>query len=279
MRPVDPALVRLQGASRFVPANGIHLHVLEYGIGNDPTLVIVPGITAPAALWEFVGVELARDYHVLTVDNRGRGLSGRATGYALVDYARDVAELIEGLSLDRPFVLGHSMGARIVTAFGALHPGRCAGLVVADPPVTGPGRDPYPMSVETLLEAIRRARDGASPEDLRPIFPSSSDAQLVLRAKWLPTCDETAVSESYRLFHSEDLFDYWRRLVAPTLLVWGRQSDTVSEAAARELALENPAAEVACVEDAGHMLPWDNLPGFLAVVRSFVGGANRASRS
>jgi N-formylmaleamate deformylase len=260
----------LRGESRFVDANGLRLHLLEYGRGNEPTLVVVPGITAPAALWEFVAVELARDYRVLTLDNRGRGLSARGDGYALPDYAGDVAESLDALGLERPFVLGHSMGARIVTAFDAIHAGRRSGLIVADPPVTGPGREPYSWSLESLLGAIRLAHAGGPPEDLRGLFPASSAEQLELRAEWLRTCDERAVAESYRSFHTEDFFAHWRRISSPALLLWGGTSDTVGPAAAEELARENPAVEVVCLEGAGHMLPWDDLGGFLSAVRRFV---------
>jgi N-formylmaleamate deformylase len=253
------------GESRFVEAAGLRLHLLEYGHDNEPVLVVVPGITAPAALWEFVAVELARDYRVLTLDNRGRGLSDRAARYGLADYASDVLAVLDALELERPFVLGHSMGARIVTAFDALHPGRRAGLIVADPPVTGPGREPYSWALETLLGTI-----GLSPAELRAVFPGIDDEQLALRAEWLPTCDETAVAESYRNLHAEDFFAHWRRVAAPGLLLWGEVSDTVSPAAAAELSRENPAVEVACIAGAGHMLPWDDLAAFVASVRVFI---------
>ena len=87
-------------------------------------ILILPGITSPAITWEFVAEELARDYRVLTMDLRGRGLSDRgASGtYRETDYALDVAEFMDAVGLVRPVVLSHSMGARIATAFGALYP-------------------------------------------------------------------------------------------------------------------------------------------------------------
>ena len=143
------------GDSRFVLANGIRLHFLEYGNNNAPSLVIVPGITAPAALWEFVSVELARDDHVLTMDTHAPRRRTRRR--------RDA-----GAPPAPP-----ALRARPFDGRGALRPKHCGGLIVADPPVTGPGREPYPLPVEALLEAIRLARAGVSADDLRPFFPSS----------------------------------------------------------------------------------------------------------
>lgn len=266
-----PDLSRFSGQSRFVDANGIRLHFLEYGSGEKPTIVIVPGITSPAVTWEFVAEPLSRDHHVLTMDVRGRGLSDHPeSGFTLPDYARDVAESLDALDLKRTILLGHSMGARIVAAFGALYPGRAVGYIVADPPMTGPGRPPYPTSEEDFIRSIRQAKAGATADDMRPYFPTWTDEQLALRAEWLPTCDVHAVAESHRNFHREDLFEYWRALPPPALFLYGSESPAVSAEAAAEVAAANPAAEVACVPGAGHMLPWDNLDGFLEPVRRFV---------
>lgn len=258
------------GRSRTVEANGLRLHFLEYGAAHLPTLVILPGITSPAVTWEFVALELASEYRVLTMDVRGRGLSERGRSYAREELARDVAEALAALELDRPAVLGHSAGARIAAAFGALYPALRGPLVVADPPLSGPGRAPYPTPVEAFVESLRLARAGAGADDMRPFFPTWTQEQLELRAAWLGTCDETAVVETHRLFHEEDFFEDWVRLQSPTLFVWGGAGPVVGEAGAAEVAAANPAAEVAVLPGAGHMLPWDDLAGFLAIVRPFL---------
>ena len=139
-RPV-PSTEGLLGKSRFVQANGLRHHLLEYGPKDATPVLILPGIPSPAPTWEFVARELADDYRVFTADIRGRGLSDNPpSGYTLPDYAADAAGVIEALGLDRPIVLGHSMGARIATALGALHPDSAGALVIVDPPLTGPGR-------------------------------------------------------------------------------------------------------------------------------------------
>jgi N-formylmaleamate deformylase len=252
-----------------VNANGLRLHYLEYG-GGSPDLVIVPGITSPAITWEFVAEELAWDYHVFVMDVRGRGLSDKpSAGYRLTDYAADTAGLVEALSLDEPVVLGHSMGGRIAAALGALYPEAAGTLILADPPLSGPGRDPFPTPLEVYVEALREARAGATADDMRRYFPTWTDDQLRLRAEWLPTCDETAIVETYRNFGREDFFFYWTRLRPPTLFLYGEESEVVPKGSIGEVAKSNPEAKVVGVPDAGHMIPWDNLPGFLAEVRRF----------
>jgi N-formylmaleamate deformylase len=268
---MTPGTVSSRGSDGQAVANGLRHHFLEYG-ADGPALVVVPGITSPAITWDFVSVELAADYHVFTIDVRGRGLSDRGeTGrYGLADYAADVAGLTEALALERPIVLGHSMGARIVAAFAALHPGAHGPLVLVDPPLTGPGRDPYPFPLEIYVDQLRAAAAGATADDIRPFFPSWTDRELRIRAEWLATCDETAVVETYENFHTEDFFGYWAATPPPVLFLYGLDSPVVTEAGLHDVLSTNPAARLVGVPGAGHMVPWDNLEGFLAETRTFL---------
>jgi N-formylmaleamate deformylase len=267
-----PSTAGLSGVSRYAPGNGIRLLFLEYGDAGRPDIVIVPGITSPAATWEFVAVELARDYHVFVMDVRGRGLSDHpAAGFTTPDYARDLAMALPALGLNRPLLLGHSMGARIAAAFGAMFEELRGPLIIADPPMTGPGREPYNISEESFLRSIGEARAGAGADDMRRYFPAWTEEQLAQRAEWLPTCDETAVSETWRLFHVELWLEWWRQLHEPVLFLYGSHSPAVGPDGPGRAAKANPAAEVAVVEGAGHMLPFDALDGFLGAVREFAG--------
>src|SRR5581483_5627109 len=104
----------------------------------------------------------------------------RGALYDTATLARDVADSVEALGLGRPAVLGHSAGARTAVAFGALYPGLRGPLVVADPPLSGPGRPPYPTPMEAFAESLRLARQGATADDMRPFFPTWTEEQLAL---------------------------------------------------------------------------------------------------
>jgi N-formylmaleamate deformylase len=259
------------GRSGYVDAGGLRLHHLEYGDAGPP-IVIVPGITSPAATWEFISVPLARDHRVITLDIRGRGLSDKPReGFSLTDYAGDVAAVVENLDLERPSLIGHSMGARIAAAVALLHPKAAGPLVLADPPLTGPGRGPYPMSLEAFMDQLEAARSSASIEVLRGYFPTLTDEQLALRAQWLPTCDETAVRESWLNFHREDFFPYLRELEPPVLFMYGGNSPVIPESAVPEVTeASRKGVEIVRIPGAGHMIPWDNADDFLAETTRFL---------
>jgi N-formylmaleamate deformylase len=266
-----PAETQPVGRSGYVEAGGLRLHYLEYG-GSGAPIVIVPGITSPAATWEFISVPLARDHRVITLDVRGRGLSDKPPdGFSLSDYAGDVAVVVGDLGFERPILIGHSMGARIAAAVSVLHPDAAGPLVLADPPLTGPGRDPYPMSLDAFMDQLQAARSGASIEVLHNYFPSLTEEQLTLRAQWLPTCDETAVRESWLNFHREDFFPYLRELEPPVLLMYGGDSPVVPESSLPEVIAAAPkGVEIVRISGAGHMIPWDNAEDFLAETTRFL---------
>jgi N-formylmaleamate deformylase len=263
-------VTQARGKSGFAHANGIRVHYLEYGQG-DRSLVIVPGITSPAITWEFVAERLAGDVRVVALDLRGRGQTDTpAAGYGLPDFAADVAGTVESLGLERPIVLGHSLGARITAALAALYPGLVGPLILADPPLTGPGRDPYPTTRESFEQQLREAYAGTTAADVRRFYPRWPARELQLRAEWLPTCDEAAVMATYDNFDREDFFDYLRRLEPPLLFLYGEESPVVTTAGVAEVAAANPTAEIVSIPGAGHMIPWENLGDFAAACLDFV---------
>jgi N-formylmaleamate deformylase len=252
--------------SRYVDAGGVRLHVLDYG-GDGAPLLVLPGITMVALGMDFVVRRLA-GVRALVLDVRGRGLSDRPeAGYSLADYAADVAAVVRELGLERPLVLGHSLGARIAAAFGATTPELAGPMVLVDPPLSGPGRGPYPTSLEAFLGQLHAAQAGTTADEVARDWPRWPRREQELRARWLPTISEAAVVGTHRGFEDEDFFAYWPQLPAPVALIHGADSPVVTTAGAREAAESNPAAELVEVPDAGHMVPWDNLDGFLTAVQ------------
>ena len=268
---VVPSVIEISGRSESVRANGLTHRVLRYGTAGTRDMLVLPGITSPAVTADFVAVRFAElGFRVTVPDARGRGETDRAPAgrYRLEDYAADVAALAHVLGLRDPVVLGHSMGARIAAAYADLHGADGHGLLVlVDPPVSGPGRGPYPTPRESFVQQLREAQRGTNADEVRRFYPKWPLRELQLRAEVLVTCDETAVLESHEGLQTEDFFGYWKRLTRPTLLVRGQDSPVVPEPAADDLRRARPDITIVSVPDAGHMVPWDNLPGFLDAVR------------
>jgi N-formylmaleamate deformylase len=232
----------MAGQDRFyVDANGIKLHFLEYG-----------------------------NAHVYVLDNRGRGLSDQRNGlgHATGDYAADAAGVIEALQLAPAIVLGHSMGARIAARLCAERPDLVSRCVLADPPVSGPGRRPYPSPIQKYLDDIDKASRG----EAIAAGPNFTPAQVRLRREWLPTCNKEAIALSHRAFHEEDMFADLEEIKCPTLLIQAGVGDVIRDGDADEILSRLQHGSKIKVEGAGHMIPFDALEAFIAAVEPFVRG-------
>lgn len=259
----------LHGAN--LRANDIRQHYLRYG-GSGRPLLLVPGITSPAITWGFVAERLARSFDTYVLDLRGRGLSETRPDldYGLDSMAADVAAFAETMGFDSYDLVGHSMGARIGIRVARHNPAGLSRLVLVDPPMTGPGRRPYPAPLSWYVDSIRLMREGASWQALRPFSPSWTEAQLRLRSEWLHTCDETAIVRAYDDFHATDIHGDLPHIEVDTLLVVAGKGGVILAEDEAELVALKPDLRIARVEPAGHMIPWDDFDGFFAAIGSFL---------
>ncbi len=115
--------------SKNIDALGCCLHCLEAGEGKNRTVLLLHGMKFSAATWQELGTleKLAHaGFHPLAVDMPGFG------GSQVCD--RDQDELLSAFisqgELNRPVMIGPSMGGRIALEFAINHPGILGGLVL-----------------------------------------------------------------------------------------------------------------------------------------------------
>lgn len=252
-----------------VHANGIRQHLIHYP-GPGLQLLLIPGITSPAITWGFVAERLAERYDVHVLDVRGRGLSEAGDlDYSLDAMADDAVALVAACELKKPIVLGHSMGARIAIRAARKDQSAFGGLILVDPPVSGPNRRPYPAQWPWYGDSIRIAQKGCSAEDMRKFCPTWSDEQVALRAEWLHTCQYTAIKTAFDGFHTDDVHADLPELKLPMRLVKAGGAPVIGPEDIEEIQTLAPHIETRIVENAGHMIPWDDLEGFLGAVMDF----------
>ena len=256
--------------SRFyVTVNDVKLHFIEHSQAG-PAVLLLPGITSPAIVWSFVVERMAPHAHVFVLDNRGRGLSDQRPGlsYTLDDYAADAAGVIRALGLSAPVVLGHSMGGRIGIRVASRHPDAVGRLLLADPPVSGPGRRAYPSPLQQYFDRMDALSRG------EPLAPSAiyTPEQERLRAEWIPTCSREAVAASHRGLQEEDIFGDFPQIVCPTLLLYAEQGGTISDVDAAEIVSCLPHGSSRKLFGVGHMMPWFDLELFLEAIGPFIRG-------
>ncbi len=263
---------------RNVLGNGIRQHVLRYGSSEGEraqrnAIVLVPGITSPAVTWGFVGERFGRSFDTYVIDVRGRGLSSasEALDYSLDAQIADTLALVQALGLARYALVGHSMGGRIVAGAAATNPRGLARVVLIDPPVSGPGRRPYPANFAWYADSIELAKAGCDRETMRRFCPTWTDAQLDVRAEWLHTCDLRAIKASFDGFGTDDFHRFLPQIGVPAMLMTAERGDVVNADDVAEIERLVPGLVHHRVPGAGHMIPWDNEEGFYAAFGDFLG--------
>jgi pimeloyl-ACP methyl ester carboxylesterase len=123
---------------RKIAANGVPLYVRVGGAG--PAVVLLHGYGETGDMWAPLAAELAKDHTVIGPDLRGMGLSDRPeAGYDKKTQGRDIAGVLDALSIDRADLVTHDIGNMVGYALAAEAPDRITRFVVMDAPLPGIG--------------------------------------------------------------------------------------------------------------------------------------------
>lgn len=254
------------------------LNVLDYG-GTGSPVITLPGITTPAMSFDFVAQAMRANHRVLSLDIRGRGLSDTGTSWTLDDYADDLEALVRHLNVKRPVLVSHSMGARIAAHAAARPDSTYRGVIIADPPLTGPGRDVYPTPLSVFEAQLEEAYAGTTTDDVARWWPRWPRREQELRARWLASCDLDAIRGSYHSFDEDDFLVDWTRVTVPAVFMYGDESPVVTAAGLQDCRAANPGATYLGVPGAGHMVFWDNCDAAIRLLEHALSIVEDASAS
>jgi pimeloyl-ACP methyl ester carboxylesterase len=193
----SPEMIRTRG-------DGIDIQLALWS-GEGRAIICVHGLTANCRCWDTMAASLAPRFKVIALDLRGRGLSEKPPeGYGVEQHCRDIEAVIENLGIERPVLMGHSLGALITLALTARRPEKTAGLVLMD----GAGCLSEEQ-LEKVLTGIKPALDR-----LGLVFPSF-DAYTA-RLKQAPFLNPWSKAlERYFRYEIEDVPDGVRSRVRP----------------------------------------------------------------
>ncbi|QYG94776.1 alpha/beta fold hydrolase [Iamia sp. SCSIO 61187] len=256
-----------------VPSHdGGSLHLLERGEGRP--VLLVHGITLNAELWSPQLHELAADFRVLSLDQRGHGRSTAGDeGYDMTVLGRDIATVLTRLDLRDALVVGHSMGGMAALNFAVDHPDvlreRVSGLGLV---ATAAARPVVPLLVPraTALGALIVERlDSGKPvrglrfsgNDLslfliRSVFGKAPSAAAIeqVRAS-IESTDEEAVQRCLAgILHDHDTTHRLGEVDVPAFVVVGSRDILTPPTFARQMVDHLPDAELTVLPQAGHQL-------------------------
>ena len=128
---------------RFIDIGADRIHYVEYG--NGPPIVFVHGLNGQLRNFAYLRMDqLAQTHRVILMDRPGSGHSTRGAGSSasISAQARTVALFIDAMGLDKPVLVGHSLGGAIALAVGLDHPNSVSRLALIAPltHLVDPGR-------------------------------------------------------------------------------------------------------------------------------------------
>jgi len=271
---------------KFVQANGLRLHYLDYGGDHLPWLVCIHGFSGNAHNFDELAPHLSSRYHVLSPDVRGRGDSawGPAREYLQQHYASDLNATLEVLGIDRISLIGTSMGGVISMMFAGGWPERVERLVLND---IGPEIDPAGGAriSSYLSEAPDHFRDlGEVATYYRSINPQLSELPEDALREWsrwsvkpaaqggLTWKMDPSIRRPPRGGAAQQRLDLWvpfARISCPILVVRGAHSDILAPLTARQMRTTHTDVTIAEIPGVGHA-PSLTEPESLAALREFL---------
>ncbi|MBO1332078.1 alpha/beta fold hydrolase [Streptomyces sp. VRA16 Mangrove soil] len=208
---------------RVVVRDGVRLACRDWG-GEGPPVVLLHGLAGHAGEWDGLAASLRHRHRVVAVDQRGHGASERLPGdVSRAAYVADVGAVTGRLGLDRPVLIGQSLGAH--TALLAAATGLCRAAVLVE---AGPGRadpalpkeiggwlDTWPAPFPSRRAAVDFFGGGAAGEGWADGL-EERDGGL-----W-PRFDRDVMVASLEENTGRDVWDEWTAITCPTLLVLGQ---------------------------------------------------------
>jgi len=211
---------------------------------------------------------LAEVAQVVYLDLPGHGRSewGDPADWSFEAAADSVRDFCEALGIERPVVLGHSLGAMVALVYGARHPGHASALVIQ----SGMAR----MDVDELVETFRLLAGDEAADIVRRVYGGDSESVTPeewgpvwrLFGPWVPVEERrrTVVNEALnapglRLMQTFDVRGQLSAIDSPTLVCAGELDPITGPAAAREIADALPGARLEVLAGAGHF-PWMDVP-------------------
>jgi len=259
--------------------------------GQGPPVVILHGLYGMSDNWVSIARDLSERFEVFTIDQRNHGNSPHDPDHDYDRMAADLLSFMDSQKIEKPVLLGHSMGGKVAMKFSSLHPERVSHLIVVDiapksykeiakkkndelnhhqilgamcttDPSAAKSREDIEKALaekipgekirQFLMKNLRRNKDG------------SFSWQLNLEALW-NNLDTIMDGVNY-----DELLPHSPISGFPVIFVRGGKSPYIQEEDEEKIRWIYPYADIHSIDKAGHWVHAEQNEKFMRIIREFL---------
>ncbi|MFE5858891.1 3-oxoadipate enol-lactonase [Streptomyces sp. NPDC056500] len=259
------------------------LHHHAEGPPDAPPLYLGPSLGTSLALWDRQAPALARHHRVIRWDLPGHGGSpARPLPATLADLGEAVLSLADSLGHDSFAYAGVSLGGAVGTWLAAHHPDRITSLALLSTSARFGEPDPWLERAERVRDrGVGHLAEAARERWFTPAFAASADPAVEALTADHRAIDPQGYAACCEVLATVDLRPELTRVVAPTVIVVGRDDGPTPPPHARELADAIPDAHLVELPRAAHLANVEQPRAVLDVLLDHLGHqeARRTGRS
>jgi non-heme chloroperoxidase len=257
-------------------SNGVTLNVTDEGSGTP--VVFVHGVMMSGRFFDHQVPYFSRHYRVIVPDLRGHGRSEKVLyGHTVANYARDLKHLFEARGVQRPVLVGWSMGSMVVYEYlKQFGQDDVAGIVIVDQPPSDFAWEGYefgPLTVQALgelVEALQMDQHAVAEEFASLMLHNETPeakAWMVEEITQVPAAVASTILVNQTF---QDYRPFFAEVRIPTLVLFGRDNKMTPPEAGEYIASQIAGAKLQIFEHSSHVPFYEEADAFNEAVRAFV---------
>jgi pimeloyl-ACP methyl ester carboxylesterase/quercetin dioxygenase-like cupin family protein len=246
-------------------------------VGEGTPVVLVHGLGASSVLWNRIRDRLGAGYQVVLLDLRGAGETRELERkeLSLETWADDLAGVLAALGIERPVLVGHSLGATIALKYALSHPDGARALVLIAADANLSNLAPRMLAASELIERVGLGTWVTDHWSKNPPFSAASlerERGLLeeYRSMLLLNDEADYLRQCLAVAHAEDLADRLGDVRQPALVIVGGSDDRTLPEHGRKLASRLSDGRALEIPDVGHTLPLEASEEVVSAVRAFL---------
>jgi pimeloyl-ACP methyl ester carboxylesterase len=150
--------------------------------GQGTPMIILHGLFGSSDNWYTLSKVFSANYRVFTIDQRNHGQSPHSNEHDYKLLTEDLEEFIDEHKLEKPIILGHSMGGKTAMNFAIKNPAKTGRLIVVDiMPKSYPLHHDHILSGMKSLDLASLKTRGEAEEILSKKIPKVDERQFIMK--------------------------------------------------------------------------------------------------